>query len=62
MTCEHCGYVYQVFDHEHELAHLVLCEAYQNLPVAEIVNGKEFYRSATHPWILIEIVRPGETL
>ena len=57
MTCEHCGYVYQVFDYGHELAHLLCCEVYQNLPVAEVKDGKEYYRHS--PNILVEIVRPA---
>lgn len=60
MVCPHCRrYTYQIFDGAHELAHLLACEAYQNLPVAEVVDGKEFYRDRQNPNILVQIVRPS---
>lgn len=54
--CGYCGYKYPVLSYETETAHLLLCEPYQNAPVVEVKDGKEFIE-VPHSNILVEKIK-----
>lgn len=57
MTCPWCDLEYDLTP-QTEKTHLLRCDVYQNLPVAEITpSGKIFVALPSNPNILVERVR-----
>jgi hypothetical protein len=56
MLCNYCGHAYAEFNYHTEIEHLLDCNIYQNLPIAEIrkSDGKIFIADRENPNILIE--------
>lgn len=58
IVCGWCGFTYECeFNQQSELQHLAICSTYQNAPVAEIRNGKEFVEYPEVPGLLVERMR-----
>ena len=56
MSLAYCDWCHNLYDltPQTEIQHLMSCDEFQNRPVTEVKDGKEFVTLPGHPHILIE--------